>query len=81
MRKTITSLKNIPVFVGGSKKKDIEQLLNRESGLLSEKARLVETFKSQTAILKNSLRYFPVLIAEASLAAKKKQRPPAGGSS
>jgi two-component system sensor histidine kinase/response regulator len=35
----------------------------------SQKARLVETFKSKNAILRNSLRYFPVLIKEVSHAA------------
>jgi len=59
-------LQIIPSFVGGDKRKQIEQLLKQESDLLSEKVRLVETFKSRNAILKNSLRYFPTLIAEAS---------------
>jgi signal transduction histidine kinase/CheY-like chemotaxis protein len=60
------NLQIIPSFVGGDKRKQIEQLLKQESELLSEKVRLVETFKSRNAILKNSLRYFPTLIAEAS---------------
>ena len=42
------------------------RLLAREREVLSEKAQLVERFKSDNAVLKNSLRYFPVLIAEAS---------------
>jgi signal transduction histidine kinase/DNA-binding response OmpR family regulator len=66
MRKARADLQLIPLFVKGRKKKEIEQLLERESKVLSEKARLVETFKSENAVLKNSLRYFPVLIAEAS---------------
>src|ERR1700733_6595825 len=59
-------LQLIPDFVGGGKRKQIEQLLQRESDTLTEKARLVESFKSENAILKNSLRYFPTLVAEAS---------------
>ncbi|MGA2738768.1 MAG: DAHL domain-containing protein [Bryobacteraceae bacterium] len=71
MEKTAAGLRHIPSFIGGWKRRQIEQLLERESGLLSHKTRLVETFKSENAILKNSLRYFPVSIAEASRAAVK----------
>jgi signal transduction histidine kinase/DNA-binding response OmpR family regulator len=69
MRKARADLQLIPLFVKGPERKQIEQLLERESKLLSEKARLVETFKSENAVLKNSLRYFPVLVAEASRSA------------
>jgi signal transduction histidine kinase/CheY-like chemotaxis protein len=69
MRAAEADLQHIPSFVGGHKRQRIEQLLKRESELLLEKGRLVETFKSNNAILKNSIRYFPVLIAEASLRA------------
>jgi signal transduction histidine kinase/DNA-binding response OmpR family regulator len=71
MRQTGATLQHIPSFIGGRNREEIAKLLKRESGLLSEKTLLVETFKSQNAILKNSLRYFPVLIAEASRAAAK----------
>ncbi len=50
----------------GDERKQIQQLLKQESELQSQKVRLVETFKSENAILKNSLSYFPTLIAEAS---------------
>jgi signal transduction histidine kinase/DNA-binding response OmpR family regulator len=69
--KARADLQHIPPFVSGRKKVQIEQLLKRESEVLSQKAHLVETFKSKDAILKNSLRYFPVLVAEASGAAAK----------
>jgi signal transduction histidine kinase/DNA-binding response OmpR family regulator len=69
MRAAQADLQHIPSFVGGHKRQQIEQLLEHESELLLEKGRLVETFKSNNAILKNSIRYFPVLIAEASLRA------------
>jgi signal transduction histidine kinase/CheY-like chemotaxis protein/HPt (histidine-containing phosphotransfer) domain-containing protein len=66
MQRTAASLRHIPSFIGGRKRQELERLLNRESDLLSDKTRLVETFKSENAILKNSLRYFPVSIADAS---------------
>jgi signal transduction histidine kinase/CheY-like chemotaxis protein/HPt (histidine-containing phosphotransfer) domain-containing protein len=71
MHEASANLQRIPAFVGGRQRKQIEQLLRNESGLLLDKTRLVETFKSENAILKNSLRYFPVSIAEASQAAVK----------
>jgi signal transduction histidine kinase/DNA-binding response OmpR family regulator len=69
MSKARADLQLIPLFVKGRKRKEIEQLLGNESQLLSEKARLVETFKSENAVLRNSLRYFPLLMTEASRAA------------
>jgi two-component system, sensor histidine kinase and response regulator len=76
MRAAGTGLQRIPSFIGGGQRAQIEQLLKRESDLLAEKRHLVETFKSENAILKNSLRYFPVLTAEASAkAAQIKDRP------
>src|SRR5580658_672474 len=71
MQKTAAGLRVVPSFIGGRKKDRIEQLLKRESDLLAKKTRLVEDFKSENAILKNSLRYFPVSIAEASAIAAK----------
>jgi signal transduction histidine kinase/DNA-binding response OmpR family regulator len=44
-------------------------LLERELELLSQKAQLIERFKSDNAVLKNSVRYFPLLIADASRSA------------
>jgi|HubBroStandDraft_2_1064218.scaffolds.fasta_scaffold00790_10 CheY-like chemotaxis protein/C4-dicarboxylate-specific signal transduction histidine kinase len=61
-----TDLQRIPPFVRGDKLRQVQHLLKQESELRSAKVRLVETFKSRNAILKNSLRYFPTLIAEAS---------------
>src|SRR5258706_4988323 len=69
MRKTGAGLRRAPPFISGRNREQIEQLLKRQSEVLSQKARLVEAFKSENAVLKNSLRYFPVLIAEASRAA------------
>ena len=75
MRQVRAGLQLIPSFIGGRKRAEIEQLIKRESEVLSEKALLVEAFKSENSVLKNSLRYFPVLIAEASLAAVEAKDP------
>src|SRR5580704_1735601 len=66
MQQVETDLLRVPPFVRGDKRKQIQRLLKQESELRSNKVRLVETFKSRNAILKNSLRYFPTLISEAS---------------
>jgi signal transduction histidine kinase/DNA-binding response OmpR family regulator len=71
MRQARADLQLVPLFVKGRKRKEIEHLLENESRLLSEKARLVETFKSENAVLRNSLRYFPLLITETSRDAAK----------
>src|SRR5580698_6364843 len=52
MRQARADLQLIPLFVKGRKRKEIEQQLENESKLLSEKARLVETFKSENAVLR-----------------------------
>ncbi len=70
MQKARASLQLLPSFIRGQGKKQIEQLLQKDAELLVEKTRLVEVFKSENAILKNSVRYFPVLIAEASRSAE-----------
>jgi signal transduction histidine kinase/CheY-like chemotaxis protein len=61
-----TDLQRVPSFASGNVRKQIVKLVKQESELLSEKSRLLETFKSENAILKNSVRYFPTLMAEAS---------------
>ena len=66
MRRIEADLQHVPSFASGNARKQILNLVNQESELRSRKARLVETFKSENAILKNSLRYFPTLMAEAS---------------
>ena len=69
MQSVRDDLRAIPLFIKGRPKGEMEQLLRKESDLLTQKERLLETFKSENAILKNSLRYFPVLITESSRAA------------
>jgi signal transduction histidine kinase/DNA-binding response OmpR family regulator/HPt (histidine-containing phosphotransfer) domain-containing protein len=58
-------LQSIPKLMSRGNRERMVPLLARESEVLHEKAQLLERFKSDNAVLKNSLRYFPVLIAEA----------------
>ena len=64
MQRAIDDLQRIPSFPGESPKSNIEGLLSKQASLVSRKKRMVENFKSENAVLKNSLGYFPVLIAE-----------------
>jgi hypothetical protein len=67
MQQTVDDLREIPDFCGGQKRIDIERLLAKESALFFEQKRLIETFKSVKSVnvvLKNSLSYFPILVAE-----------------
>ena len=66
IREAAAGLESIPGLMSRRNRAQSVGLLARESEVLSEKAQLVERFKSDNAVLKNSLRYFPVLIAEAS---------------
>jgi signal transduction histidine kinase/CheY-like chemotaxis protein len=62
-------LRRIPAFIRGHRKEHLQRLLERESSILARKRKLVEAFKSENAVLRNSLRYFPVLIEEVLLTA------------
>jgi len=73
MRKDQADLQFIPRFINGPKREHIQQLLKGESEIFSQKARLVDVFKSKNAVLRNSLRYIPVLIDEASSTAAQAQ--------
>jgi signal transduction histidine kinase/CheY-like chemotaxis protein/HPt (histidine-containing phosphotransfer) domain-containing protein len=66
MRKAGASLQVIPSLMSRGTREHMAGLLARESEVLSEKSQLVERFKSENAVLKNSLRYFPVLVVETS---------------
>ena len=68
LRQADARLQLIPALMSRRGRERMAPLLARESGVISEKAQRVERFKSQNAVLKNSLRYFPVLIAEATSA-------------
>ena len=73
MSQAAAGLRRIPALMRRRGREPMLRLLARQTDILSEKARLVERFKSENAVLKNSLRYFPVLIREASGAAAGKQ--------
>jgi signal transduction histidine kinase/CheY-like chemotaxis protein len=64
MQRVQTELRNIPSFVNARDRKDINRVLDAREELLEEKFRMVELFKSQNAVLRNSVRYFPVLVDE-----------------
>lgn len=68
--KTIESLQRelekIPTFINASGKKEIEELLTANQALLNRHEQTIEQFKSENAILKNSLRYLPTLVEDIS---------------
>jgi diguanylate cyclase (GGDEF)-like protein/PAS domain S-box-containing protein len=74
-RKVDVQLRSIPRFIRGRRREQIGRLLKAQSDLLAEKVRLVEAFKSDNAILKNSIRYFPALVSEVSGAAVRDRDP------
>jgi sigma-B regulation protein RsbU (phosphoserine phosphatase) len=57
-------LHEIPNFIGATDKRQIQNLLATQVELLKQKESLSERFKSQNAMLKNSLSYLPILISE-----------------
>jgi signal transduction histidine kinase/DNA-binding response OmpR family regulator len=66
MQKVQADLQKMPVFLNARERGEIQQLLQKQAELQAEKAMLLESFKSENAVLRNSLRYFPVLVDEAS---------------
>ena len=54
-------LTNIPAFISYETKTELKIILVHLNKLLEEKANLSESFKSRNALLKNSLRYLPLL--------------------
>jgi hypothetical protein len=57
-------LANIPDFLNDREKQEIQTLLKERETLLSQKESLSEWFKSQNSLLKNSLRYLPLLASQ-----------------
>ncbi len=58
------NLQQIPNFIGGRDQQDIQQLLTQNGDLFKRKEESIERFKSQNALLKNSLTYLPFLVQE-----------------
>ena len=57
-------LEIIPEFIDRKGRQELEDIIQANAEVLKKKETAIERFKSQTAILKNSLRYFPVLSVE-----------------
>lgn len=57
-------LENIPNFLGRKERQEIQELLKERETLLTQKESLSEWFKSQNSLLKNSLRYLPLLASQ-----------------
>lgn len=57
-------LLQIPNFLGDRGKQEISRLLVDNSHVFKQKEWLIEQFKSQNALVKNSLTYLPVLVQE-----------------
>lgn len=57
-------LAQVPVSFGPAEKTEIQTLLNEQAQLLQRKASALEQFKSQNAIINNSLHYFPVAVSK-----------------
>ena len=53
-----------PSFINQEGQAELTQLLQEYDQFLKEKEELIEVFKSENSILKNSLRYFPLAVAE-----------------
>jgi class 3 adenylate cyclase len=56
------TLKHLPHFINLKDQQTLKQLLQLHNEALQQKEQWVETFKSNNAILKNSLAYFPIAI-------------------
>ena len=56
-----SQLIELPTFIDSATKKELEVLLEQINSLLEQKASLSDRFKSRNALLKNSLRYLPLL--------------------
>lgn len=57
-------IKEVPSFVGKQDRQKIELILAESVKISQEKENLIENFKSDNAVLKNSLYYFPLLVTE-----------------
>lgn len=67
-------LKNSSRFVKHKEQSEIQRLLEKIAKIQQREEMLVEKFKSQNAILRNSLSYLPVLVAEIAEKADLKQQ-------
>jgi diguanylate cyclase (GGDEF)-like protein len=64
LKLTESELQTAPAFVDAGARVEISQLLASHAQAVDAKAALVERFKTENAILRNSLHYLPVLYSE-----------------
>ena len=64
LKRTIGDLAAIPSFVPAQARDGLRRIVNELTGLAAQKEELLESFKSQNAVLNNSVRYLPVAGAE-----------------
>jgi diguanylate cyclase (GGDEF)-like protein len=57
-------LESPPGFVDSTGRRDLKQYLNAYSQAADEKQRLIERFKTENAVFRNSLHYLPVLYGD-----------------
>ena len=60
----LQQLQNIPDFVGFQERQEIESILKEIRALIKKRETISERFKSRNALLKNSLRYLPLLTSQ-----------------
>jgi signal transduction histidine kinase len=59
MRATFLELQTVPRFLGEREQAAIHQRVSAASSAFGDKERAIEVFKSENAVLRNSVRYFP----------------------
>lgn len=64
LRTAVADLSPVPSFIEPAARVAIDNKVAELARSLGEKAKRVETFKSQNAVLKNSMRYFPIAGSE-----------------
>src|SRR6185503_8157355 len=64
MDKVRSNLGQIPGFVSEQEKQEVNASLAVYDKLITQKRNLIESFKTQNAVLVNSLSYFTVLVSD-----------------
>jgi signal transduction histidine kinase len=73
-KRAYRSLRVLPSFLQGRAESEIRYRLEEGERLRAESERILERFKGQNAILRNSLRFLPVLAAELDPIARTSER-------
>lgn len=64
LKKLQTDLKQTPTFVDSAGREELSSLLQTYIKVWQEKEKHIQRFQSQNAVLRNSLSYFPIAIAD-----------------